>query len=92
MSDSISLVFVHSLLLGASELSSDDEDDPSPQATPHGPDHRSSVETVATDPWMRPGTSDTLRRLMSGPSRRERLTTRDSAAIQHWDGPSTYHG
>ncbi|KAG8004260.1 Centrosome and spindle pole associated protein 1 [Nibea albiflora] len=35
---------------------------------------QSSEETVATDPWMRPGTSDTLKYL-DRPSRRDRLTT-----------------
>ncbi|KAM7417115.1 hypothetical protein PAMA_016971 [Pampus argenteus] len=51
-----------------------DEDSSPPHFSPYNRNHQSSVETVATDPWMRPGTSDTLK-CLERPSRRERLTT-----------------
>lgn len=73
--NNISLVMSQSLssisLLGLVHLS---DDSPPPQFFPHNLNHHSSVETVATDPWMRPGTSDTLKDL-SRPSRRERVAT-----------------
>ncbi|XP_070692820.1 centrosome and spindle pole-associated protein 1-like isoform X2 [Pempheris klunzingeri] len=49
---------------------SDDNSSP-PRFSPHNL-NQSSVETVASDPWMRPGTSDTLK-CLDRPSRRERL-------------------
>ncbi|XP_044220221.1 centrosome and spindle pole-associated protein 1-like isoform X1 [Thunnus albacares] len=52
---------------------SDDDSSP-PHFSPYNRNHQSSVETVATDPWMRPGTSDTLK-CLDRPLRRERLTT-----------------
>ncbi|XP_039979346.1 centrosome and spindle pole associated protein 1-like [Xiphias gladius] len=52
---------------------SDDDSFP-PQFSLHNLNHPSSVETVATDPWMRPGTSDTLK-CSDRPSRREWLAT-----------------
>ncbi|KAM9356849.1 centrosome and spindle pole-associated protein 1-like [Symphorus nematophorus] len=52
---------------------SDDDSSP-PRFSLHGLNHQSSVETVVTDPWMRPGTSDTLK-CLDRPLRRERLTT-----------------
>ncbi|XP_054648876.1 centrosome and spindle pole-associated protein 1-like isoform X2 [Dunckerocampus dactyliophorus] len=52
---------------------SDDESLP-----PHLTHHRqSSVESFSTDPWMRPGTSETLK-CLEGPLRRERLTTHET--------------
>ncbi|XP_042349771.1 centrosome and spindle pole-associated protein 1-like isoform X2 [Plectropomus leopardus] len=52
---------------------SDDSCSP-PQFSLGNHNHQSSVETVSTDPWMRPGTSDTLK-CLDRPSRRERLKT-----------------
>ncbi|XP_074503831.1 centrosome and spindle pole associated protein 1-like isoform X2 [Sebastes fasciatus] len=52
---------------------SDDNYSP-PRFSLHNLNHGSSAETVSTDPWMRPGTSDTLK-CLERPSRRERLTT-----------------
>ncbi|KAJ8011852.1 hypothetical protein DPEC_G00062580 [Dallia pectoralis] len=67
-------------------------DDEAPLVSPHVPDPCSNVGTVATEPWMRPGTSETLKRLMTSQTpRRERLASRESA-VQNWEGPSTYHG
>ncbi|XP_027140182.1 centrosome and spindle pole associated protein 1 isoform X3 [Larimichthys crocea] len=52
-----------------------DDDDSSPRRfSRHSLNLQSSKETVATDPWMRPGTSDALKYL-DRPSRRDRLTT-----------------
>ncbi|CAK6969350.1 centrosome and spindle pole-associated protein 1-like isoform X2 [Scomber scombrus] len=50
------------------------DDDSPPHFSPYIRNHRSSVETVTTDPWMRPGTSDTLK-CLDRPLRRERVTT-----------------
>ncbi|KAI3352031.1 hypothetical protein L3Q82_020843, partial [Scortum barcoo] len=51
------------------------DDDSSPHHFPrHNLNPQSSVETVATDSWMRPGTSDTLK-CLDRPTRRERLAT-----------------
>ncbi|XP_061582397.1 centrosome and spindle pole-associated protein 1-like isoform X3 [Cololabis saira] len=44
------------------------------QPSPYSFDHRSSLETLATDPWMRPRASGTLKRLNQA-LRRERLIT-----------------
>ncbi|XP_061095943.1 centrosome and spindle pole-associated protein 1 isoform X2 [Conger conger] len=63
------------------DVSSDDGDSLRP--TPLDSARRYSVETCATEPWMRPGTSETLKRFMQGRARRD---THD------WEGPSTYHG
>ncbi|XP_068570311.1 centrosome and spindle pole-associated protein 1-like isoform X2 [Cebidichthys violaceus] len=52
---------------------SDDGSSP-PRYSLHSLNHRSSVETLSTDPWMRPGTTDTLK-CLDRPSRRARLTT-----------------
>ncbi|XP_035597814.1 centrosome and spindle pole-associated protein 1 isoform X2 [Oncorhynchus keta] len=70
-------------------LSADEGDHLSLRSTPYHPDRCVSVETVATEPWLRPGTSDPLKRLGTGQNRRERPVTRD---ILDGDGPSTYHG
>ncbi|KAM4621175.1 centrosome and spindle pole-associated protein 1-like isoform 2-T2 [Polymixia lowei] len=76
---------------GPVNLSDDEEDFASPLVSPRGPNHHGSIETVATDPWTRSGTSDTLKRLMNTPSRREQLMKQDSDP-RDWDVPSTYHG
>ncbi|XP_034453336.1 centrosome and spindle pole-associated protein 1-like isoform X4 [Hippoglossus hippoglossus] len=52
---------------------SDDDSSPT-QSSSRNLNHQCSIETVATDPWMRPGTSDTLK-CLDRPSRRERLAT-----------------
>ncbi|KAM9460323.1 centrosome and spindle pole-associated protein 1-like isoform 6-T6 [Salvelinus alpinus] len=57
------------------DLSSDE--DASPQVSPRAPELRGSVDMVAMEPWIRPGTSETLMRLMTGQTPRgERLTSR----------------
>ncbi|XP_029479652.1 centrosome and spindle pole-associated protein 1-like isoform X8 [Oncorhynchus nerka] len=76
--------------LRRADLSGDE--DMSPQVSPRTPHTQGSVDTVATEPWMRPGTSETLKRLMTGQTPcRERLASREST-VQDWEGPSTYHG
>ncbi|XP_030001585.1 centrosome and spindle pole associated protein 1-like isoform X2 [Sphaeramia orbicularis] len=52
---------------------SDDDSSP-PQFSLNSPNQQSSVETVTTDQWMRPGTSDTLK-CLDRPTRRGRLMT-----------------
>ncbi|XP_026186465.1 centrosome and spindle pole-associated protein 1-like isoform X2 [Mastacembelus armatus] len=52
---------------------SDDDNSP-PRFSLHNLNHQSSIETVATDPWLRPGTSETLK-CFNRLSRREQLTT-----------------
>ncbi|XP_029581625.1 centrosome and spindle pole-associated protein 1 isoform X5 [Salmo trutta] len=76
--------------LRRADLSGDE--DMSPQVSPRAPHTQGSVDTVAMEPWMRPGTSETLKRLMTGQTPcRERLASREST-VQDWEGPSTYHG
>ncbi|XP_070974284.1 centrosome and spindle pole-associated protein 1-like isoform X2 [Oncorhynchus clarkii lewisi] len=68
------------------------DEDMSLQVSPRTPHTQGSVDTVATEPWMRPGTSETLKRLMTGQTPcRERQASREST-VQDWEGPSTYHG
>lgn len=55
---------------GLADLS--DDDSSPPQFSLHNLNHQSSSESVSTDPWLRPGTSDTLK-CLDQPSRRERL-------------------
>ncbi|KAJ8413379.1 hypothetical protein AAFF_G00093750 [Aldrovandia affinis] len=75
----------------AGEVGSEDGDSILRLASPQDEERRCSVETFATEPWLRPGTSDTLKRFIAGQTRRERLTSRESLA-RNWEGPSTYHG
>ncbi|XP_036414474.1 centrosome and spindle pole-associated protein 1 isoform X2 [Colossoma macropomum] len=69
------------------EISADEEDDLWQQTPSPAPARRVSTTTVATEPWLRPGTTETLKRLMAGrrPSSRGPLN-------REWEGPSTYHG
>ncbi|XP_018409709.1 PREDICTED: centrosome and spindle pole-associated protein 1 [Nanorana parkeri] len=50
-----------------------------------------SVDTVATEPWMRPGTSETLKRFMAGQMNQE-TSTNENALTFNWQGLSTAHG
>ncbi|XP_069813615.1 centrosome and spindle pole-associated protein 1 isoform X2 [Dendropsophus ebraccatus] len=54
-------------------------------------DRPQSVDTVATDPWMRPGTSETLKRFMAGQISHDKPTN-DNALTFNWQGLSTAHG
>ncbi|XP_021411268.2 centrosome and spindle pole-associated protein 1 isoform X2 [Lonchura striata] len=51
----------------------------------------SSTDTVATEPWLRPGTSATLRRLLAEPPRSAKLSP-ETALPLGWQGLSTAHG
>ncbi|XP_064244480.1 centrosome and spindle pole-associated protein 1 isoform X6 [Passer domesticus] len=50
----------------------------------------SSTDTVATEPWLRPGTSATLRRLLEQPSSAK--LSPEPALPRGWHGLSTAHG
>ncbi|NXA89548.1 CSPP1 protein, partial [Melanocharis versteri] len=51
----------------------------------------SSSDSVATEPWLRPGTSATLRRLLAEQPRSGKLSP-ESALPLGWQGLSTAHG
>ncbi|NWW46588.1 CSPP1 protein, partial [Pedionomus torquatus] len=51
----------------------------------------SSIETVATEPWLRPGTSETLRRLMAEEKSPGKLSPENTLPLS-WGGLSTAHG
>ncbi|KAM6318495.1 centrosome and spindle pole-associated protein 1 [Aegotheles albertisi] len=51
----------------------------------------SSVDTVATEPWLRPGTSETLRKLMAEQSSPTKLSPETTLPLS-WQGLSTAHG
>ncbi|XP_066036519.1 centrosome and spindle pole-associated protein 1 isoform X7 [Chamaea fasciata] len=53
--------------------------------------HASSADTVATEPWLRPGTSATLRRLLAEQPSSAKLSP-DKALPLGWHGLSTAHG
>ncbi|XP_062336348.1 centrosome and spindle pole-associated protein 1 [Osmerus eperlanus] len=72
---------------GTGGLSGDNGDNFSLRSSPYTPHRRVSEETVATEAWLRPGTSDTVTCGMAGGNRRDR-----PSLDQEWDGPSTYHG
>lgn len=67
------------------EVSAEDGEELWPQ-TP-STHRRVSIDTIATEPWLRPSSSDTLKRFMGG----RRPSSRNYAG-QDWEGPSTYHG
>ncbi|NXQ53321.1 CSPP1 protein, partial [Anthoscopus minutus] len=52
--------------------------------------HASSTDTMATEPWLRPGTSATLRRLLEQPSS-AKLSPEEALPLG-WQGLSTAHG
>ncbi|XP_025023324.1 centrosome and spindle pole-associated protein 1 [Python bivittatus] len=51
----------------------------------------SSVDSVATEPWLRPGTSETLKRFMAEQSSQAKPTSEKSITF-NWQGLSTAHG
>ncbi|NXC20018.1 CSPP1 protein, partial [Corythaeola cristata] len=51
----------------------------------------SSVDTVATEPWLRPGTSETLQRLLAEQSSPAQLSPKPALPLG-WQGLSTAHG
>ncbi|KAM4687563.1 centrosome and spindle pole-associated protein 1 isoform 2-T3 [Discoglossus pictus] len=84
--------------LQRSSISTDDDPEPLEYAdemlklfpTKAG-DRPNSVDTVATDPWLRPGTSETLKRFMSGQMNHSKATN-ENALPFNWQGLSTAHG
>ncbi|XP_068788673.1 centrosome and spindle pole-associated protein 1 isoform X5 [Struthio camelus] len=50
-----------------------------------------SVDTVATEPWLRPGTSDTFDRFMAEQSSPAKLSPENTVPVS-WQGLSTAHG
>uniref|UniRef100_A0A8C5PML4 Centrosome and spindle pole associated protein 1 n=1 Tax=Leptobrachium leishanense TaxID=445787 RepID=A0A8C5PML4_9ANUR len=58
---------------------------------PSKEDRSHSVDTVATDPWLRPGTSETLKRFMAG-QLNHNLERSENALPFSWQGLSTAHG
>ncbi|NXO39452.1 CSPP1 protein, partial [Locustella ochotensis] len=55
------------------------------------PSHASSTDTVATEPWLRPGTSATLRRLLAEQPSSAKLSPENALPLG-WHGLSTAHG
>ncbi|NXO60204.1 CSPP1 protein, partial [Aramus guarauna] len=51
----------------------------------------SSVDTIATEPWLRPGTSETLERFMAEQSSPAKLSPENMLPLS-WQGLSTAHG
>ncbi|NWH42941.1 CSPP1 protein, partial [Fregata magnificens] len=51
----------------------------------------SSVDTVATEPWLRPGSSETLQRLMAAQPSPAKLSPENTLPLS-WQGLSTAHG
>ncbi|NXT95935.1 CSPP1 protein, partial [Anhinga rufa] len=72
-------------------ISLGDADDLLKPAPPHAGRRPSSVDTVATEPWLRPGTSETLQRLMAEQSSPAKLSPENTLPLS-WQGLSTAHG
>ncbi|XP_048696830.1 centrosome and spindle pole-associated protein 1 isoform X3 [Caretta caretta] len=68
-----------------------DADDILKQFPSKGGRRPTSVDTVATDPWLRPGTSETVKRFMAGQSNQAKLSSENTLPFG-WQGLSTAHG
>ncbi|NXK23563.1 CSPP1 protein, partial [Arenaria interpres] len=77
--------------LSGDDLSLGDTDDLLKRPPADAGRRPSSVETVATDPWLRPGTSETLRGLMAEPRSPGKLSPENTLPLS-WGGLSTAHG
>ncbi|XP_072007878.1 centrosome and spindle pole-associated protein 1 isoform X3 [Engystomops pustulosus] len=87
--------------LQRSTVSTDDDPDgfgnaedllkPFPVKPVRRPQSVDTVDTVATEPWMRPGTSETLKRFIAGQMSNEKPTS-ENALTFNWQGLSTAHG
>ncbi|KAM9094146.1 centrosome and spindle pole-associated protein 1 isoform 6-T9 [Sarcophilus harrisii] len=74
------------------EVSLVDPDDILKHFTSHGGERRpSSGETVATEPWLRPGTSETLKRFVVDQLNQEQRSSENPLPF-NWQGLSTAHG
>ncbi|XP_062426291.1 centrosome and spindle pole-associated protein 1 isoform X2 [Rhea pennata] len=58
---------------------------------PEGSRRPHSVDTVATEPWLRPGTSDTLERFVAEQSSPAKSSPENTVPLS-WQGLSTAHG
>ncbi|KAM9626732.1 centrosome and spindle pole-associated protein 1 isoform 3-T3 [Trichechus inunguis] len=73
-------------------LNTDDESslvDPDDIMKPVGDD---GTNSVATEPWLRPGTSETLKRFMAEHMNQEQQQVPGKPGTFHWQGLSTAHG
>ncbi|NWR91383.1 CSPP1 protein, partial [Furnarius figulus] len=73
------------------DISFGDVDDLLRRPLSHAGRRPSSVDTVATEPWLRPGTSDTLQRLMAEQASPAKLSPENTLPLG-WQGLSTAHG
>ncbi|NWI66776.1 CSPP1 protein, partial [Todus mexicanus] len=74
------------------DISVGDADDlPWKQAPSSAARRPSSIDTVATEPWLRPGTSETLRRFLAEESSPAKLSPEHRLPLS-WQGLSTAHG
>ncbi|XP_074134935.1 centrosome and spindle pole-associated protein 1 isoform X9 [Sminthopsis crassicaudata] len=74
------------------EVSLVDPDDILKHFTSHGGERRpSSGETVATEPWLRPGTSETLKRFVVDQLNQEQRSSENPLPF-NWQGLSIAHG
>lgn len=74
------------LLCYLGEVSAEEGEELWPQ-TPPSTDRCVSIDTFATDPWLRPSSSETLKRFMGG-----RRPSSQNHIGQDWEAPSIYHG
>ncbi|XP_056680015.1 centrosome and spindle pole-associated protein 1 isoform X14 [Monodelphis domestica] len=74
------------------EVSLVDPDDILKHFAAHSGERRpNSVETVATEPWLRPGTSETLKRFVVEQLNQEQRSSENPLPF-NWQGLSTAHG
>ncbi|XP_074879512.1 centrosome and spindle pole-associated protein 1 isoform X11 [Buteo buteo] len=73
------------------DVSLEEADDLLKHTPPQAGRRPRSVDTVATEPWLRPGTSETLQRFMAEQSSPAKLS-RDEGLPLSWQGLSTAHG
>ncbi|NXN38430.1 CSPP1 protein, partial [Rhinoptilus africanus] len=72
------------------DISLDDADDLPKHPPAHG-GRPGSGDSVATEPWLRPGTSETLRRLLAQQASPAKLSPENALPLS-WEGLSTAHG
>ncbi|XP_030302071.1 centrosome and spindle pole-associated protein 1 [Calypte anna] len=72
-------------------ISLGDADDLLKRAPPGASRRPGSVDSVATEPWLRPGTSETLQRLLAAPDSPPKLPPEPGVPFS-WQGLSTAHG
>ncbi|XP_032078532.1 centrosome and spindle pole-associated protein 1 [Thamnophis elegans] len=75
----------------ADDISLGNGDDILKELLPRDGRRSSSIDSVATEPWLRPGTSETLRRLIAEQSSQAKPTSETSITF-NWQGLSTAHG